>query len=94
MVERAEEFLRNMGFRQLRVRLHGNMARIELMPQDFARMLELREKVYDELKGYGFYYVALDLKGYRIGSMNAPLRTLSINREPSAIHRQDDGQAQ
>lgn len=81
MVERAEELLMSLGFRQMRVRLHGNMARIELMPEDFGKMLELREKVYDELKGYGFSYVALDLRGYKTGSMNDPLRTQSTDLE-------------
>lgn len=81
MVERAEEFLRELGFGQMRVRLHGNMARIELMPEDFARMIELREGVHDELKGYGFSYVALDLNGYDSGSMNAPLHTHHTDRE-------------
>ena len=82
MVERAEELLMKLGFRQMRVRLHGNMARIELMPEDFGKMIELREKVYGALKNYGFSYVALDLMGYRTGSMNDPLRSRSTDREP------------
>ena len=82
MVERAEEFLRELGFRQMRVRLHGNLARIELLPDDFGKMLDLREKVCDELKSYGFSYVSLDLKGYRAGSMNDPLRSQSTAPAP------------
>ncbi|MBQ6666429.1 MAG: hypothetical protein IJM68_12680, partial [Synergistaceae bacterium] len=72
MVERAENFLRDMGFRQLRVRIHGDMARIEILPEDFGKILseDTRTRIYDALKGYGFSYVALDMKGYRTGSMN------------------------
>lgn len=75
MVERAEEFLMSMGFRQIRVRVHGDLARIEILPEDFPKMIhdETREKVYDALKGCGFHYAALDLKGYRTGSMNEAL---------------------
>ena len=72
MVERAENFLRDMGFKQLRVRIHGDMARIEILPEDFGKILseDTRTSIYDALKGYGFSYVALDMKGYRAGSMN------------------------
>ncbi len=72
MVERAEELLLSLGFAQMRVRIHNNIARIELLPEDFGRMLDydLRTKVYDALKELGFDYVSLDLKGYRTGSMN------------------------
>ncbi len=72
MVERAENFLRDMGFRQLRVRIHGDIARIEILPEDFGKILDddTRTRIYDALKGYGFSYVALDMKGYRTGSMN------------------------
>ena len=75
MVERAEELLLSMGFRQMRVRVHGDVARIEVMPEDFGRIMaaDVRGAVYDALKGYGFGYVALDLKGYRTGSMNEAL---------------------
>lgn len=72
MVERAENYLKSLGFKQLRVRIHGMQARIELLPEDFTRMLdrELREKIYEVLRSYGFAYVSLDLLGYRTGSMN------------------------
>lgn len=75
MVEEAEEFLRALGFKQLRVRIHGLLARIEIIPEDFNRVLtqEIREKIYQALKNFGFSYVALDLKGYRSGSMNEAL---------------------
>ena len=94
MVERAEGLLLELGFRQMRVRIHGNLARIEVMPDDFGKAAALREKIYSELKGFGFTYITLDLAGYRTGSMNAPLRSHSTAPELSATFRPDDGQAQ
>jgi uncharacterized protein len=70
MVERAEDFLRDSGFSQVRVRIHGDMARIEVEPESLADVLDMRERIVAELKGFGFSYVALDLQGYRTGSMN------------------------
>ncbi|MBQ9595627.1 MAG: ATP-dependent sacrificial sulfur transferase LarE [Synergistaceae bacterium] len=73
LVERSEQVLLDLGFRQFRVRIHGSdLARIELLPEDFAKILEVktRTKIYDALKSLGFVYIALDLKGYRTGSMN------------------------
>ena len=73
MVGRAENFLLDLGFKQMRVRIHGDIARIEILPEDFTRIIDLRTKIYDELKQLGFSYVTLDLKGYRTGSMNETL---------------------
>ena len=72
MVEKAEQILLDMGFRQIRVRIHGNLARIEVDPMDFSRIMEaeIRNEIYNKLKEYGFDYIALDMKGYRTGSMN------------------------
>ena len=72
MVENAEKLLFGMGFKQLRVRCHKDMARIELLPKDMERFMkdDIRIKVHEELKKLGFFYVALDLMGYRTGSMN------------------------
>lgn len=69
-VEAAENFLRGLGFVQLRVRVHGNLARLEVLPEDFAKVLEVREVVADKLRALGFDYVTLDLQGYRVDSMN------------------------
>jgi uncharacterized protein len=71
-VERAENGLRDLGFGQVRVRVHGEVARIELLPGDMAGALdeETRARVVDLLKRCGFRYVALDLQGYRQGSLN------------------------
>lgn len=76
MVDKAEQLLLDMGFEQVRVRIHGTMARIELLPEDMERLIqkENRTEVQDTLKSYGFSYVALDLQGYRTGSMNETLR--------------------
>ena len=75
MVERAEALLSDMGFGQVRVRIHGRMARIEAMPEAVARLAErdVRERITAALRSYGFAYVALDLQGYRTGSMNETL---------------------
>ena len=70
MVEAAEEFLSGAGFNQLRVRVHGKIARIEVLPEDFAAVINLHEKISARLKTLGFEYVTLDLQGYRVGSMN------------------------
>lgn len=70
MVERAEDFLREKNFRQFRVRVHGTVARIEILPDEFAKLIELRAEISEKLKACGFSYVALDLDGYRTGSMN------------------------
>lgn len=75
MVDKAEQFLFDLGLHQLRVRIHGTVARIEVEEQDFPRLMEKanRGKIVDELKSYGFTYVSLDLQGYRTGSMNEML---------------------
>ncbi|NLL04193.1 MAG: ATP-dependent sacrificial sulfur transferase LarE [Clostridiaceae bacterium] len=72
MVDKAEQFLIDLGFRQIRVRHHGSVARIEVEEIDFDRFLDkqMRNDVYTKLKELGFVHVTLDLKGYRTGSMN------------------------
>jgi uncharacterized protein len=75
MIERAEDVLHSFGFRQCRVRHHGELARLELSPDEMARALEpgVREGLIGELKTIGFRYVSLDLQGYRQGSLNEVL---------------------
>lgn len=75
MIDKAEQFLIELGFYEERVRMHGNIARIEVPPRDIARLAsdEIRMKVYDEFKKIGFLFVTLDMNGYRTGSMNATL---------------------
>lgn len=71
MVEKAEQALLNLGFKQLRVRIHGeNLARIEVLPTELEKLLELRETVVKALREAGFAYITMDLQGYRTGAMN------------------------
>jgi len=69
----AEAFLRQLGLRQLRVRHHGEVARIEVEPQDVALVLEKRDRIVTRLTNLGYRYVTLDLVGFRSGSMNEGL---------------------
>lgn len=75
MVDAAEEALMALGFTQVRVRMSGTTARIEVMPKDIERVAspEVRDAIVPKLKELGFRYVALDLQGYRSGSMNEGL---------------------
>lgn len=75
MVDRAEQLLLDKGFHQVRCRIHGTMARIEVMPEEFGRLIEndIRREIVEALESYGFTYITMDLKGYRMGSMNETL---------------------
>ena len=77
MVDRAEMALKQMGFRQVRVRHHGDIARIEVADGEMARALdsEMARQMSAALKALGFKYVTLDLEGYRTGSLNEALKT-------------------
>lgn len=77
MVDEAEQLLLDMNFHQVRVRIHDMMARIEIMPEEFPRILDpdIRKRVYERLKALGFTYITLDLGGYRTGSMNETIDT-------------------
>ena len=82
MVDKAEQLLLDMGFHQVRVRIHGNIARIEVLPKEIAKIVEEenRTKIASKLKEYGFDYVTLDLLGYRTGSMNETLEDKEIKK--------------
>jgi uncharacterized protein len=75
LVERGEAALRELGFRQFRVRLHDEMARIEISPDEMPRAfsLQMSAEIVARFKAAGFKYVALDLQGYRQGSLNEAL---------------------
>lgn len=73
-VEAAEALLGALGLRQLRVRHHGQVARLEVEPGDLELVLAQRRRIARELKELGFVYVTLDLEGFRSGSMNEALR--------------------
>jgi len=81
MVDNSERFLMSLGFRNMRVRIHGNIARIELPKKDmriiFAK--DLTEIISKELKKYGFKFVTLDLEGLRSGSLNPDKEELLAN---------------
>ena len=74
-IGRAERALRKLGFRQVRVRHHDSVARIEIDPAELAKLLdgELRERIVAEVRAAGYTYVTLDLQGYRTGSLNEAL---------------------
>ena len=74
-VDEAEAFLRDLGFRQARLRVHGDLARIEVLPDAFPSLLAHREEVAEKCKALGFSYAAMDLRGYRTGSMNEALES-------------------
>ncbi len=81
MVDEAESFLRGLGFRQLRVRHHDTMARIEVPEGDICKLLDqsLRRQVTSKLREIGYTYVSLDLQGYRSGSLNEALARSKIS---------------
>ncbi|HXG67932.1 MAG TPA: ATP-dependent sacrificial sulfur transferase LarE [Blastocatellia bacterium] len=76
MIDKAESALRQMGFRQVRVRHHGDVARIEIAEEELPRALnvEMAQEMSAALKALGFKYVTLDLEGYRTGSLNETLK--------------------
>ncbi|MEL7662772.1 MAG: ATP-dependent sacrificial sulfur transferase LarE [Methanosarcina mazei] len=71
-IEKAEDYLLDLGFTQFRVRLHSNLARIELTEKEIEEAFRKREKISRHLKTLGFDYVTLDLEGFRSGSMDEP----------------------
>jgi uncharacterized protein len=81
-VERAEESVRQWGFRELRVRHHGELARVEIARTELPRALtmEMLDAITAALKEIGFKYVALDCAGFRSGSLNAVLPVEVLTR--------------
>ncbi|MEI6154956.1 MAG: ATP-dependent sacrificial sulfur transferase LarE [Deltaproteobacteria bacterium] len=75
-IELSEDFIRSLGIRQVRVRYHGSVARIEVANNEIDTVIDNKEAIAEALRKYGFLYIALDLQGYRTGSMNSP-----VNRE-------------
>ena len=76
-VDQGEQFLLDLGFRQIRVRHHGDVARLEVSADERGKFFDtaLMDKVYQQFARFGFTYVSLDLKGYRTGSMNEAIET-------------------
>ena len=83
MVDQAEQLLLDLGFHQVRVRIHGTIARIEILPEEFHDILagSKRELICRKLKQLGFSYVTLDLIGYRTGSMNETMTDEAMTDE-------------
>jgi uncharacterized protein len=77
MVDQAENFLRDLGFRNIRARHQGKTMKIEVAPQDIKRFFDddIRQKVISEIKNIGYTYVTVDLEGYRRGSLNEAVST-------------------
>ncbi len=75
MIEQAEAFLRSLGLRELRVRHHGKLARIEIPADRITEFMqpEVRTRIHEELRRIGYTWVAMDLRGFRSGSMNEPI---------------------
>ena len=72
-IEKAEEYLRNLGLKQFRVRHHEGIARIEVAPDDFERILKHRKQITQALENIGYDYITLDINGFQSGSMNKGL---------------------
>ncbi|MDP8263706.1 MAG: ATP-dependent sacrificial sulfur transferase LarE [Candidatus Ancaeobacter aquaticus] len=83
-VNRAEDFLMTLGFRQVRVRYYDDTARIEVekSKMDHIMAQDIREKILSHLKDIGFRYITIDLEGYRMGSMNVHVRPQTIDSRP------------
>ena len=75
MVDKAEQLLLDLGFHQVRVRIHGTIARIEVLPAEFPKLIQEnnRLRITESFRRYGFSYVTMDLQGHRTGSMNEVL---------------------
>ena len=85
MVEEAERYLRSLGFEQLRVRHHGELARIEVESQDIEKLAsnEIRTKLVDKFKKLGYIWITMDIQGFRSGSAN---EVLEIKNHTSIFH--------
>ena len=77
VIDRAEQFLMELGFKQVRVRHHGDLARIEVSAEERTKFFNtaLMDRIHERFREFGFAYAALDLKGYRTGSMNEVIDT-------------------
>lgn len=73
-IDQSEQAIRAIGIRQVRVRTHGEIARIEVEPQEMQHLLEHYQEITAKLKEYGYTYVTMDLTGYKSGSMNKVLQ--------------------
>ncbi|PGV55792.1 ATP-dependent sacrificial sulfur transferase LarE [Bacillus sp. AFS037270] len=79
MIDKAEQFLMDLGFRQVRVRQHEKLARIEVVPQDIQKLAGFNEMIVSKLKSIGYMYITIDLQGYRSGSLNETIKTPKLS---------------
>lgn len=86
--EAAENLLADLGFTQRRVRVHGNLARIEVLPAEIPLLLERRDMISDRFEELGFLYTTVDLKGFRSGSMDTA--AVVKNTEAEDIKHEDE----
>ena len=82
-IAQGEAYLRDVLPGNVRLRLHGGIARLEVDNEAFARLLDMRADVVRQLKGLGFTYVALDLEGFRSGSMDVGITEVHVSADPS-----------
>lgn len=82
-IETAEDALVELGFEQFRVRHHGEIARIEIPPEDFARAMEQREAMVERVRAAGYRFVTLDLAGFRSGSLAIDAAVVQLRVGPS-----------
>lgn len=89
-IDQAESFLKSLGYRQVRVRHHGEIARIELAAEEMLRVFTAghAERIAARLKSLGFRYVTLDLQGYRSGSLNEGLKLIQVGTVSASAPRQ------
>jgi len=73
-VDEAEQWLRGKGFYNVRLRVHGNVARIEVDKEDLTRLLAISDEVVEKLKSFGYDYITIDLEGFRSGSMDINIK--------------------
>lgn len=94
MIDQAEQYLLDLGIWQVRVRIHDNLARIEVDEEGFVTFSDpqLRKQIYDEFKKIGFTYVSLDLIGYRTGSMNETLTVNEMNYGKAVVSEEGSNQ--
>lgn len=78
MVEKAEQYLYDAGLTQFRVRYHNALARIEVLPDEFFKILKLKDALCERFEEIGFCFVSLDLRGYSMGNMNNELRDKDV----------------
>ena len=80
-VKEAERLIRELGFEVVRVRHHGDLARIEIDENRITEIFQYKELINSKLKELGFQYISIDLEGYRTGSMNEALADQNLNEE-------------